>query len=277
MKYSAQWTELGPGLKKYVHAWEPTAAPEAVVCIVHGLGEHGGRYAPLAADLVAAGFAVVAFDQTGHGHSPNARGCIVSYAGLMDDIEAVLKWVKQKYANLPCVLLGHSMGGNLVLNYALRKQFLPQAVISSSPMIRAAREPGRLFEGLARMVGLCAPNLRLKSTIDPAELMSDLQEQRALANDVLFHTYLSLRLGAALLDSGRWLLRDAPDLTTPTLLVHGANDRRTCPRASAEYAGRAGERCTFELLEGHYHDSFRDVERAAVIQRFVEFIRAHAR
>ena len=124
MHYSGDWKQLSPKLRRFVHIWEPrntdSAPPQGVVCIVHGLGEHGWRYDRLAQDLIKQDFAVVAFDQAGHGHSPEQRGCISSYDSLLDDIGELLVWTEQRYER-PATLLGHSMGGNLVLNYAIRR------------------------------------------------------------------------------------------------------------------------------------------------------------
>lgn len=279
MQYSAQWMDLTPKRRKYMHVWEPQSAAQSAaqssVCIVHGLGEHGGRYERLATELVKSNVAVVAFDQTGHGRCPGQRGCVESYDALLDDIELVLQWTQNRFAGLQPILFGHSMGGNLVLNYALKRTPIQSAVISSSPMILVPREPGWLFEKFARLAMKLAPNFRLKSRINPAQLMNDLVEQELLMNDTLFHSQLSLRLAAGLLDTGRWLLQNAAQLTTPTLLVHGTNDCRTSHHASIQFAERA-EACELELYDGQLHDTFRDLERAQVIAKFVDYIHSHS-
>ncbi|MCA9132031.1 MAG: alpha/beta hydrolase, partial [Planctomycetales bacterium] len=133
--------------------------------------------------------------------------------------------------------------------------------------------PGPQFVRLARLLMKLAPNFRLRSTVIPERIMSDPEEQQAVKEDALFHSQLSLRLGAGLLDSGRWALKHADKLRTAMLLSHGTRDCLTSPAASAEFARRAGELCQLAILEGQLHDPFRDVERAAVIARHVAFIR----
>lgn len=275
MDTSNKWIEVRPGNRKYVHQWTPRGAAQGAVCIVHGLGEHGGRYTRLAQDLVRAGFAVAAFDQQGHGLSSGKRGSVASYAALLTDIEDMLRWMAAHYQGLPQVLFGHSMGGNLVLNYALRHDFRPQAVISSSPMIRSVRSPTGMAEAALRILMRITPNLQLKSQIIPERLMSDPDEQRALIEDEIFHSRLTLRLGAGLIDSGRWLLENAAQLTTPTLLTHGTNDYLTSHLASQEFAELAGNHCTLELYEDQLHDTFRGLARERVIERYVNFLREH--
>lgn len=243
-----------------------------MVLIVHGLGEHGGRYARLAKDLNAAGLSVISFDQQGHGLNARKRGCITSYADLLQDIESVLRWMDSIYQPRSLILFGHSMGGNLVLNYALRQRAMPCGVIASSPMIRSPRQPGRWGERFFKMVIPVAGNYVLRNRIHPPAIMSDPEEQQALACDPLFHSRLSLRLGAALVESGRWLLDSADKLALPTLLTHGTSDRITCPQASALFASRASSHLRFHLLQGHLHDPFRDLGRDQVIALYLDFI-----
>ena len=284
MHYCSQWETLAPNVDKYVHSWTPSGEsgqrgeqPELdsglVVGIIHGLGEHGGRYMRLATSLANAGITAVAFDQQGHGRSPENRGCIASYDSLLDDIQLFLGWMRQAYPSRPLFLFGHSMGGNLVLNYALRRDVLPMGVIASSPMIRAAHPPSWVFERFARMLLRVAPNFCLRSKVDPRRLMDDPEEQDEFEADPLFHSSLSLRLGAALLDSGRWALDHAEQLTVPTLLTHGDKDYRTSHTASEEFARRAGDGLDLRLLPGHLHDPFRDSGRDEVIGTYVSFMR----
>lgn len=272
IQYRSSWEEIAPQVKRFVHRWQASNQPTSVVCIVHGLGEHGGRYAPLASYLASTGLEVFAFDQQGHGMSPGRRGEIASYDSMLEDIHAMLLWVQQQTSGLPQILFGHSMGGNLVLNYALRKQAAAVGVISSSPMIRANKAPAAWMEYLLRGALHLVPNHQLKAFIIPERLMSDPSEQRALVEDQLFHNRLTLRLGAALLDSGRWLLAHAPRLAIPTLLVHGTSDYLTSHEASREFALAAGEACRLELLEGQLHDTFRDLERQRVLDLISEFV-----
>jgi alpha-beta hydrolase superfamily lysophospholipase len=242
------------------------------VCIVHGLGEHGGRYVRLAPHIARQGYHVSAIDLQGHGQSPGKRGTIVSYDSLLDEVRFGLRWARQNYADLPCYLFGHSMGGNLVANYALRRSELPDAAIVSSPMFLSSREPKGLMNTVARIAMRIAPNLTLAAGTETKQLMDDPQEQQILDNDPLFHRRVSLRLGAALIDSGKWAIANAHSLSIPMLVSHGLRDRITLPEGSQQFASRAGERCRLKLLEEHLHESFRDQRRHEVIQLYVDFL-----
>ncbi len=102
----------------WTHAQSP---PRGLVICIHGLGEHGGRYAPVAERLTAAGWTTFAVDLPGHGHSPGRRGHIASYDALLHEFALIRQQAEQRWPGLPQFMLGHSMGGNLVVNYAIRR------------------------------------------------------------------------------------------------------------------------------------------------------------
>src|SRR5512137_2011524 len=122
----------------YFQGWQPETPPKAVVCLVHGLGEHTGRYAHVAAALNDAGYALLGFDLRGHGKSGGPRGHTPTYDALMDDIGRLLAEAGQRYPGQQQFLYGHSLGGNLVLNYALRRKPGLAGVIATSPALRPA-------------------------------------------------------------------------------------------------------------------------------------------
>jgi alpha-beta hydrolase superfamily lysophospholipase len=273
-KYSADWVNLGTQ-RRFMHRWAPFQAVRGHVCIVHGLGEHGGRYVRLAPHLAKLGYAVSAFDQQGHGRTPGRRGVIISYDSLLDEIEGYLKWAMQVDPDVPCFLFGHSMGGNLVVNYVLRRETAPRAMIASSPMFISPREPKGMLNVMARAASRLVPNLRVGIGAETKQLMDDPAEQQLLDNDPLFHRQASLRLGAALIDSGRWALENATKLRVPTLITHGTLDRITLPEGSKQFSMNAGSICQLQLLTDHLHESFRDQRRQQVIDIYVQFLEGH--
>lgn len=112
MKWAEWGWESNDGLKMYAQSWEPEESPKAVVCLVHGLGEHSGRYAHVGKASTEAGFALAAFDLRGHGKSGGPRGHTPSFDAFMNDIEGFQKQLDKRFSNLPRFLYGHSLGGN---------------------------------------------------------------------------------------------------------------------------------------------------------------------
>lgn len=269
------WTELSDGSRRAFYHW-PTegSLSSANVLIVPGLGEHGGRYGECARFLSRQGLDVQALDLIGHGLSPGERGCIASYEGLLDEIGAAIEVISARNSKLPVVLWGHSMGGNLVLNYLLRRENLPHCAIVSGPMLRAANPPSDAFLWFARRLTPVLPNYRLNAPVQDFECTRDPQQRQYMSGDRLFHRFLSLRLGAALIDSGQWALEHAQQLRTPLLLLHSQQDKITSPRASEEFAARSGRYCQLTLLPEQLHDVHRDLGSDAILQSMSDWIRA---
>ncbi len=131
-----QTLHVGIRERLFARLWtDAQRAPRGLVIIVHGLGEHGGRYAPVAERLTMAGWNTLAIDLPGHGHSPGRRGHIASYDALLREFAVIRQQAEQRLSDLPQFILGHSMGGNLVVNYAIRRhRFETQLDGSCSPL-----------------------------------------------------------------------------------------------------------------------------------------------
>jgi len=161
--FETQWKSRD-GVQFYARGWEPQAStPKGVVCLVHGHGEHVGRYDHVGEALSAAGYALLGFDQRGHGRSAGQRGHIPSYEALLDDIALLLEQAMNRYPALPLFLYGHSMGGNEVINYALRRKPALSGVIATCPWLRLAFEPPALKVALGRMMNRIFPAFAQKS------------------------------------------------------------------------------------------------------------------
>lgn len=251
----------------------PLEAPKGVVCLVHGLGEHSGRYAPLAAALNGAGFAVHAFDLRGHGKSGGKRGHTPSYEVLLDDITCLLDDAEKKFPRAPLFLYGHSLGGNLVINYILRRpvERLTGAV-ATGPWLRLAFEPPAYKVWLARTVGRMLPALLQPNGLDPAMLSHDPEIVRAYVEDPLVHDRISSALFLGAYEAGLWVLEHAADLPLPLLLMHGAADQLTSPKASEEFCQRAGELCTFRAWDGLYHEIHNEPQKEEVYRTIVAWL-----
>ncbi|GAG77006.1 unnamed protein product [marine sediment metagenome] len=143
MKHSEFEFKTFDGLSLFAQSWQPESQPQAVICLIHGMGEHSGRYAHVADRLTKAGYTIFTFDLRGHGKSEGPRGHTPSYEALMQDISSLLEVANKQFPQLSSFLYGHSLGGNLVLNYILRHQPQLEGVIVSDPWLRLAFEPPR--------------------------------------------------------------------------------------------------------------------------------------
>lgn len=263
------------GLQIIAQGWQPEADPQAVVCLVHGLGEHSGRYAHLAASLTRVGYAVLAFDQRGFGKSQGRRGHILSYEAMLDDITYLLDEAERRFPNRQCFLYGHSMGGNLVLNYALRHRPKLAGVIATSPWIKFAFKPSTVQVALGRVMDKLWPAFTIANGLDTQDLSHDPEVICAYENDPLIHNRISARLFVSCYQAGWWALEHAVDFKLPLLLMHGSADRMTSAEASRQFADQVPGDCTFKMWEGLYHEIHNEPQQQEVFDFLIDWIKVH--
>ena len=260
------------GLRLYAQGWQPETEPKGVVCLVHGLGEHSGRYRHLAAFLNQADYALLAFDLRGHGKSEGQRGHAPGYEALLDDIAHLLAEAAERYPDRPRFLYGHSLGGNLVINYALRRRPQLAGVIATGPLLRTAFEPPAWKIPLGKIMRGLWPALSMSNEIDRQDLSRDPAVVRAYNDDPLVHDRVTARLGIDMLEAGLWALEHAAELSLPLLLMHGGADRLTSAQASREFAAQAGTRCTLKIWDGFYHEIHNEPEQGEVFEYLLEWL-----
>ena len=258
--------------KLLLRTWPCLSRPRACICLVHGLGEHSGRYRHVVEFFQRAGFSVGAFDLRGHGRSSGKRGDCTHYPILLDDIQQVLENVGKEFQNQTRILYGHSFGGNLVLNYALRREPHADLLIATGPMLRTAQPPPAWKVFVGQVLKYAAPGFRLRNGIDADQLSSDPEIGKAYLTDKLNHPFVSVRLALAMIESGQWALEHAASLSRPLLLMHGADDRITSPQASAEFAERVGKLCQFKTWPSMRHELHNEFQHDAVLSHIAEWV-----
>ncbi len=234
--------------------WSPDSRAKAVVCLVHGLGEHSGRYDHVAEELTKAGYALVAMDLRGHGRSEGKRGHAPDYDALMSDIFQLLETAARRHPGLPQFLYGHSLGGNLVIHYALRRKPQLAGVIATAPLLRLAYNPPTAQTIALRIMKALRITIPMASGLDDTALSRDLNVVRTYRNDPLTHHMITPQLAVAMIENGEWNLKHAADFPCPLLLMHGDADRITSAEATREFAERMGESCTSKVWNGFYHE-----------------------
>lgn len=266
-------TKDGVGI--YAQGWEPETTPRAVVCLVHGLGEHSGRYAHVAEALGVAGSATLALDQRGHGKTPGPRGYAPTFAAFMEDIGSLIWEAARRYPGRPCYLYGHSMGGSFVLNFVLQRKPQLAGVIASAPALRTAFIPPAWKVTLGKLMAAWWPALSLSNELEVEVISRDPVTVRRYLRDPLVHDRLSARLGIDLLRQGQWALDHAGEFSLPLLLMHGSADRLTSAQASREFAARTGKGCTLKIWEGFFHELHNEPEKELVLTYVVDWLNAN--
>lgn len=272
MKHSEFEFKTFDGLSLFGQSWQPEDRPRAVVCLVHGIGEHSGRYVHVADSLIQSGYALISFDLRGHGKSEGPRGHIPSYEAIMQDISSLLEVSNKKFPQSPFFLYGHSLGGNLVLNYVLRRQSHLKGVIATAPWLRLAFEPPAFKIALGKITNYIWPSFSQKSGLDTKALSRNLKVVHAYENDPLVHDRISARMFISFYQAGHWVLEHALELPIPLLLMHGGADRLISVEASREFTGKITKNCTLKIWDGLYHEIHNEPEKEEVFKFLIDWL-----
>jgi alpha-beta hydrolase superfamily lysophospholipase len=247
------------GLTVYGQSWL-VDNPKAVLGLVHGMGEHSGRYTYLVEALNAAGVSVVSYDQIGHGKTGGKRGHVPNYDMLLGCTGELTSKMVELCPAKPMFLFGHSMGGNVILNYLLRHKPKVKGAIVSAPWLKLAFEPPAIQVKLGRLVSGILPSLVQSTNLDVKAISRDPKEVKRYQDDPLVHDKISTSFFVGVHDSGPWAMEHANELQTPVLLYHGTADQLTSHDASKAFAEKAGDKVTFKSLDGYYHESHNESE-----------------
>ena len=266
------------GLDMFAQGWAPEKDPKAVVCLVHGVGEHSGRYAHVGAAFAAAGYALLGFDLRGHGKSGGVRGHAPSLDAFFKDIEDFVRAAETRYPSAPRFLYGHSLGGLLSLSYAVTHKVNARGMIVSSPGLATAIQEQKMKVMLAKVLGSLAPTITLPSGLVTAHISRDPQVVETYVKDPLVHDKITTGFGRAGLQAIDIAFTHAAQLAVPLLLVYCSEDQIAFPRGSEEFARLAPkELVTLKRYEGLYHEPHNEPEKAQVLKDYVQWLDAQVR
>lgn len=226
----------GDGVELLTRLWPAVGPrpPRASILLVHGIGDHSGRFEHVGEGLAAAGFDVHAYDQRGFGASGGRRGWVDDWRTVHDDLEGRLAEARAAAGGRPVALYGHSLGGLIALGYALAERPQPDLLVLSAPGLEDELSP--LTKTLARALASVTPGVRIPAGIDRAKLAAEPIAGFRYADDPLVETSVTARFGGlGLVEQARVrrLVDGLDRLPAPTLVVHGGEDRLVPLSASA--------------------------------------------
>jgi len=259
------------GTRLALRAWPVPNAP-ITFAVVHGLGEHSGRYERFARGMAPFGMATYALDLRGHGKSAGQRGHVDSWGQWVDDAAA---FVAQVQGQTPgeVVPLGHSFGGVVMLS-AVRSGRLKaiRRFVLSSPALRLKASVPAWKTGAASLISRIAPRLALDNEVDASTVSRIPEVVSAYVSDPLVHRKISSRLYSEWLRAAEENLRRAADIALPFLILAGTDDRLIDPTGSQELHARTPGKSELRMLDGRYHEPFNDLGSDDVFATIAEWL-----
>jgi alpha-beta hydrolase superfamily lysophospholipase len=263
MSETTQTLTAKDGLSLFSRIWA-TPDSKAVIALIHGFGEHSGRYAHVADFFNKNGYSVFALDNRGHGQSGGKRGHAPTYDSYMNDIEVFLSYVATQSAGKPVFLYGHSMGGNLVLNYVIRRQPTLKGVIATGPWVLLAFEPKPILVTIGKLMRSIFPSFSQDSGLNQDHISKDTAVVEAYKNDPLVHGKITASASLSLLEAGEFLNNYAGEMPISTLIMHGDEDLLTSQPASEAFAKRVSGPVTYKKWKGMYHEIHNEPQQLEV-------------
>jgi len=254
---------MNDGAELALRDW-PLADAGSTILLVHGLGEHGGRYAHVADWLNQQGHAVRAYDHYGHGRSSGPRGGLQRETQLLEHLAEVLAALRAERApGHRITVLGHSLGGLVVSASVARGLIVPDGLVLSAPAL--AVDMAAWQRAVVGWLPALWPNLTLGNGLQPQYLSHDAAVVQAYLDDPLVHDRICARLGAFVASEGERVLAQAPLWKVPTLLLYAGQDRLVNPRGSRAFAALAPANVVAaHCFEPLYHEIFNETDSAPV-------------
>lgn len=275
MPHSEFTLQAQSGIKIFGQSWLPDTDVRACILQVHGLGEHSGRYAHVAAFMNAAGIGFYGFDHHGHGKTGGKRGHIPNFEALMQEIDLMMAKIQENHPGKPVFLYGHSWGGNIALNYILRRKPQIPAAIITDPWLRLPTAPPAIKVILAKIMVNIIPSFSENSGLKSSDLSTDPAVAKAYDADPLVHGKISAKTFLESSAAAEFALTNAGKNTIPLLMMHGKEDAITSVKGTQEFYGNAGGLNQMKLWEGMKHEIHNEVQQTLVHEAMLKWVEKH--
>lgn len=253
------YDENTPYIKGYLwHIDEPVS----VMCVIHGVGEHAGRYDKMATFLNDNGIAVVSMDHRGHGLSKGKRGHAAPRVEVLKDVDCMIQYAVKKYPGIPLILYGHSLGGNICLHYRAEGNFndVPSKYIISAPWLKLVKPVSKGLYHTVKLMSKICPSLGINhgckaEDLGNEEMIKNYKSDELLTSKVsLLTAFEGFEIANALLNGSEKNNGRAENI--PTMLMHGTEDKICDIEGSRTFARRYEANKNFLYLEwpGYYHE-----------------------
>lgn len=251
------------------------ADPIAAVLIIHGIGEYAGRYDKIAEIFNKEKIAVLSMDLRGHGLTEGVRGHAAPRIAVMNDIDALIEHTEDIYGNIPLFIYGHSMGGNISLDYRRigSNRAKPDGYIITDPWLILIKKVPWLLERFAMLVSKIKPDLTMETGLDASQLAHIDKEVSDYIKDPLIHKKISLLTANDCMNASKAILANKCKYGKSILIMHGTKDKICSIEGSRKVKELEGDNATLVEWEGLYHEIHNEKERESVIKTEIDWIK----
>jgi len=250
------------------YRWRPEQEAKGNVLLIHGFADHIARFTHVAEALTTAGYIVTGIELRGHGHSGGRRGYIDRWEDYLADVHTAAKTIEGTY-----VLLGHSMGGLVALDY-LRHANRATGIIISAPLLGVAVEAPRWKTTLGKLLSNVWPTLQMGNEIDSTLVCTDARVVAQYEEDPLVFKTVTPRWYTELLETMTRVKGHAKHYTTPLLCVFGSEDRVVQTSAIHDFMKQYGGAKEHQVWENMYHELFNEPVQQEVFNRMTQWLDA---
>jgi acylglycerol lipase len=272
MRHIEKTINAADGITLYEQTWLSDHDKKGLVCLVHGLGEHSGRYAHVGKMLADSGYVTTAFDLRGHGKSGGRRGHSPSFEAFLDDIAIIVDQNKTRFPGIPLFLFGHSLGSLLVLNFTVRRKPKLDGLIITGPALRNELETQQGKVALINILYRIFPTLTMATGLDVNQLSQDKGVVEAYIKDPLVHDRASLSMAKYSLQSIDWIFDHAAEIRDPILIMQGSMDKICFPSGTLDFVDKLPGDVTVKFWDGFYHEIHNEPGAEEVIQFMIGWL-----
>ena len=272
MQLATQVVTARDGVDLFVRRYSPDQPdPDRVLYWVHGIGEHGARHEHIAGEMARRGWTMIVPDLRGHGQSTGIPTHVRSFDDYINDIQEI--WQRLDLNSAPPVLLGHSMGGLVVVRAVQEGRIAPSALVVSSPLLGLKLNVNPIKELLGRLIVPFYPAMRFSNGIDAANMTRDSGFASLRRSDTLINKTVTAGWFFAMKEALVTAERDVCRISLPVFALQGADDRTTDPAALADWWNRipsTGKELV--ILPGHLHELFFEPDWSDTLNRILDWL-----
>lgn len=255
--------------------WQPNQEPRGVICLVHGLGEHIGRYTHWADMFNRSNYGLIGYDLRGHGKSEGQRGHVLTFEEYVKDTDLLFREVEQRYPGVPRFLYGHSLGAIISILYVLQRKPQISGAVISALSNRTSLQEQKIKVMLSKILGTVVPKMTISSGLVPSTISRDPEVVARYTNDPLVHDKVTLGWGKSALHTIEWNEQHTHDWVIPVLVMHGELDQLGYPKGSEVFVNLIKGDCTLKIWPGLYHELHNEPEKELVFDFLINWLEDH--